>query len=151
MRIMIADSHSEVRAAMRLLLEEDSPTWIVVSEAANAIELINKARAANPRVILIDWELPGMSATPSSANLQPVNKIIVALKVIAPGAKIIILSMSAEVKDNAFKAGADGFLCKSEPPQHLVDAIRQVDRGLIKTQAQNPWAGISNIPVEPIE
>lgn len=151
MRIMIADSHPEVRAALRLMLEEDSPTWIVASEAANAIELINKARAANARVILIDWDLPGMSAAPSGASLQPVNKIIVALKAIAPGAKIVVLSTSAGTKENAFKAGADAFLCKSEPPQQLLEAIRQVDRGQIKAQAQNPWAGISNIPVEPIE
>ena len=64
MRIMIADSHPEVRAAMRLLLEEDSATWIVAAEASSAIELINKARSANPRVILVDWDLPGLRFGP---------------------------------------------------------------------------------------
>lgn len=151
MRIMIADSHPEVRAALRLLLEEDSPTWIVVSEASNAIELINRARSANPRIVLVDWDLPGMRVAPMSASFQRADKIIVALKAIAPKAKVIVLSTSPEVKDSVLHAGADAFMCKSEPPQQLLEMIRQIDRTIVDTQTQNPWTGISNIPVEPIE
>lgn len=151
MRIMIADSHPEVRAGLRLLLEEDSPTWIVVSEASNAIELINRARSANPRIVLVDWDLPGMRVTPMNASFQRADKIIVALKAIAPKAKVIVLSTSPEVKNIVLQAGADAFMCKSEPPQHLLELIRQIDQTMVDVQAQNPWTGISNIPVEPIE
>ena len=92
MRIMIADSHPEVRAALRLLLEEQAATWIVASEAGNAIELINRVRSANPRVILIDWDLPGMRVAQAGAGLQRADKIFLAISAISPKAKILVLS-----------------------------------------------------------
>lgn len=147
MRIMIADSHPEVRAALRLLLEEDSATWIVVAEAASAIELINRARSANPQVILVDWDLPGMQTAPLGADHQRADKIILALKAIAPKAKIMALSTSAEVKLAALQTGVDAFLCKSEPPQQLIVAIKKLEQSL--AEPATPWKNLPNIPIEP--
>lgn len=148
MRIMIADSHSEVRAAMRLLLEEDSATWIVAAEASSAIELINKARSANPRVILIDWDLPGMRFSPGNLDYQRADKILVALKAIAPKAKILVLSTLPETKNAIMQAGADAFLCKSESPQQLLGVIKQLEQGLGSDQPPS-WTSLPNIPIEP--
>ncbi len=148
MRIMIADSHPEVRAALRLLLEEDSPTWIVAAEATSAIELINKARSANPRVILLDWNLPGLHVSPVNVDHQRADKILVALKAIAPKAKIMVLSTTPDARNVVLQAGADAFLCKSESPQQLLAAIKQLEQGLPADQAPS-WSSLPNIPIEP--
>ncbi len=148
MRIMIADSHLEVRAAMRLLLEEDSATWIVAAEASSAIELINKARSANPRVILVDWDLPGLRFGPGNLDFQRTDKIFVALKAIAPKAKVLVLSTLPETKAAVIQAGADAFLCKSESPQQLLGVIKQFEQGLASDQPPS-WTTLPNIPIEP--
>lgn len=148
MRIMIADSHPEVRAALRLLLEEDTATWIVVAEATSAIELINKARSANPRVILVDWDLPGMRVAPLGGDNQRADRILVALKAIAPKAKIMVLGMSTGAKDAALQAGADAFLSKSESPQQLLAAIQRLEQELPGEQTP-PWTPLPNVPIEP--
>ncbi len=148
MRIMIADSHPEVRAALRLLLEEDSTTWIVVAEAASAIELISRARSANPRVILVDWDLPGLRGTPLGTDHQRTDKVILALKAIAPKAKVMVLSTSPEVKSAALQAGADAFMCKNEPPQQLLAAIKKLEQELSRNGTP-PWTKLPNIPIEP--
>lgn len=148
MRIMIADNHPEVRAALRLLLEEDSATWIVTAEASTAIELINKARSANPRIILIDWDLPGLRTAARNVDHQRADKVIVALKAIAPKAGIMVLSTSGEVKNAALQAGGDAFLCKSEPPQQLLAAIKQLEQGLPAEQAAT-WTTLPHLPIEP--
>ena len=151
MRIMIADSHPEVRAALRLLLEEQAATWIVASEAGNAIELINRVRSANPRVILIDWDLPGMRVAQAGAGLQRADKIFVALSAISPNTKILVLSTNPAVRDEAIRAGADVFLCKNEPPQRLMEAIQSLDIGIPEERTQPPWKPLPNLPVEPIK
>jgi DNA-binding NarL/FixJ family response regulator len=147
MRIMIADSHPEVRAALRLLLEEDSATWIVTAEASNAIELVNKARSANPRIILLDWDLPGLRAA-RYMDHQRVDKVIVALKAIAPKAGIMVLSTSGEEAKNALLAGADAFLCKSEPPQQLLAGIKELEQRLPLEQTAT-WSSLPHLPIEP--
>ena len=151
MRIMIADSHPEVRAALRLLLEEQAATWIVASEAGNAIELVNRVRSANPRVILIDWDLPGMRVTQAGAGSQRADKIFVALKAISPQTNILVLSTNPEARDEAMRAGGDAFLSKSEPPQRLMEAIQSLSVGIAEERAQPSWKPLPNLPVEPIK
>lgn len=148
MRIMIADSHPEVRAAMRLLLEEDSATWIVASEASSAIELINKTRSANPRVILVDWDLPGLRFGPGNFDFQRTDKIFVALRAIAPKAKVLVLGTLPESKTAVMQAGADAFICKSESPQQLLGVIKELEQGLASDQPPS-WTTLPNIPIEP--
>jgi DNA-binding NarL/FixJ family response regulator len=48
-----------------------------------------------------------------------------------PEVKMIVYSMYDEsiYAERALRAGASGYLMKTEPPERLVDAIRQVDRG----------------------
>lgn len=151
MRIMIAESNPEVRAALRLLLEEQAATWIVASEAANAIELVNKVRSANARIIIIDWDLPGMRVSPVNAGAQRADKIFVAIKAISPKSKILVLSTDPEAREEATRIGADAFLCKSDPPQRLMDAIRELDSGILEERPQPPWKPLPHLPVEPIK
>ena len=56
MRILLADDNAEIRAALRLLLEELGERDI--SEAADELQLLSVLGQSPVDVILLDWELP---------------------------------------------------------------------------------------------
>lgn len=88
---------------------------------ATAEEAIAKIPAQNPDVVLMDIGLPGMSGIDCVAQLKKLN----------PAPQIIMVTVY-EDSDRIFralKAGANGYLVKSSPPDELLDAVRDVDTG----------------------
>ncbi len=121
MRILLADDQAEVRSALRLLLEHE-PELEVVAEAEEAGVLLAQARAVRPDVVLLDWELPGvMAAVPGP---RPRAILMAALHEIHPGLSVVSLSGRPEARHTALAAGSDGFVCKGDPPDHLLAALR---------------------------
>ena len=115
MRILLADSQSRVRFALRSLLEEQ-PGLMVVGEATDCKELLAQAEAACPDLVLIDWDLPGMAGV----------DLLAALQKICPGLHVIALSSRPEVEQEALAAGARAFVSKAGPPEPLLAAIQSV-------------------------
>src|SRR5215469_18530007 len=74
-----------------------------------------------PDVVLMDIKLPGMS------GIQCVAEI----KKVLPTMQIIMVTVyeDSERIFRALKAGANGYLVKSSPPQQLLAAIRDVSQG----------------------
>lgn len=62
MRVFLADDQAKVRAALRLLLEQE-PGLSVVGEVTEAKDLLAQVQVTQPDVVLLDWELPGLRAT----------------------------------------------------------------------------------------
>lgn len=112
MRILLADSQAKVRFALRVLLEQQSD-FDVVGEAASSEELLAQTAQSCPDVVLLDWTL----ADPGAASLLP------ALHCECPGLGIIVLSGRPEDHQAALAAGADAFVSKGNPPEHLLAAI----------------------------
>jgi DNA-binding NarL/FixJ family response regulator len=112
-RVLIADDRSEVRSALRLLLEQEACAQ-VVGEIAAAHDLGERLCALRPDVVLLDWELPGLSDPAALRSLHLAQ----------PQARIIVLSSLPEVSDAALAAGADAFVSKVEPPEQLLAALR---------------------------
>jgi DNA-binding NarL/FixJ family response regulator len=112
MRVIIADDQPEVRSALKLLLEE-KPGVRVVGEASNSPELLRKVGECSPELILLDWELP--DNTPAD--------LISILHTRYPGLSIIALSSRPQMRKVALEAGARDFVCKSDPPEHLLTAL----------------------------
>jgi len=77
--------------------------------------------AKRPDVVLMDIKLPGMS------GIQCVAEI----KKIAPDMQIIMVTIyeDSERIFRALKAGANGYLVKSSPPEQLIEAIRDAYKG----------------------
>ena len=115
MRILLADSQSRVRFALRSLLEEQSGP-MVVYEVADCKELLAQAEVVCPDLVLIDWDLPGME----TIDLLP------ALHKACPGLHVIALSSQPEVEQEALAAGAQAFVSKAGPPEPLLAAIQSV-------------------------
>lgn len=119
-RILIADDHAIVRKGLRTLITSE-PGMEVVGEAADGIEVVERARSLGPDVILMDMMMPrqtGLEAIPQ-------------IKEEDPDARILVLTSFAE-DDKIFpaiKAGALGYLLKDSSPDQLLQAIHDVHRG----------------------
>jgi DNA-binding NarL/FixJ family response regulator len=98
---------------LRLLLEERLELE-VVGEAADNQELLIMLEDLRPDIVLLDWDLPGLStAAPMDALLG-----------IDHQAKLLVLGAQPESRPAALAAGADGFVSKADPPRRLLAAIR---------------------------
>lgn len=114
MHILLADRQPKVRYALRVLLERQ-PGVVIVGEAVNADDLISQARAKRPDLVLLDWDLPGLTPTGSLSFLRK----------ICPEMSVIALSGHAEARQGALGAGADAFASKVDPPERLLATIRE--------------------------
>ena len=110
--ILIADDQSNVRHALRLLLEQELAPE-VVQEAAKVKTLLAQVAYGCPELVLLDWGLPGM----------PVEDLLAALRQNCPALTIIVLSGQPEAEQDALRAGADAFVSKADPPERLLAAI----------------------------
>jgi len=108
----LADDQPKVCSALRLLLGQQ-PGIEVVGETAEAEALLAEIENTVPDLILLDWELPGLSR----------NGQFSALRDRYPNLKLVVLSGRPEARGNALRAGADAFVSKVEPPEHLLGTL----------------------------
>ena len=115
--IIVADDHVVIRKGLRTLLEEHRG-WKVVAEASNGREAVEKAARWRPDLVVLDLSMPelnGLEATP------------LILKA-APHARVVILTMhnTEELVDKTLKAGARGYVLKSDAERDLITALEAV-------------------------
>jgi DNA-binding NarL/FixJ family response regulator len=130
MRILVADDQPKVRFALRVLLERQSGLE-VISEAADAVDLLVQAMNACPDLVLLAWDLPGLA----ELDLVP------ALRRVCPAVVIIALSGRSEARRAALEGGVDAFVSKGDPPDGLLATIADC--------CPNPIQGISTRELEP--
>ena len=111
MRIFVADPQARVRFALRVLLERQ-PDVEVVGEVAGLQDLLSHAALPCADVILLDWDLVG-----------PGGGLLLSLRHDHPSLGVIVLSGRPEAREAAMSAGADAFVSKGNPPEHLLAAI----------------------------
>ncbi len=119
MRVLVADDQSTFLSAVRLLLEQE-PDVTIVAEVADAVTLLTEAAELHPDLVLLDWELPGMTSNRGRARV-----LFGALHASCPNIRIIVLSGRPEAGRHAVSVGADSFVSKAEPPERLLAALRQ--------------------------
>jgi len=100
---------------------ESAPDIKCLAAFASAEAALPQILAGNADVILMDIKLPGMS------GIQCVAEI----KKVMPAKQIIMVTIyeDSERIFRALKAGANGYLVKSSPPEQLLAAIRDVSTG----------------------
>ena len=122
-RILIVDDHSVVRQGLRMFLELDEDLE-VVGEAANGAEGVEKARALQPDVVLMDLLMPVMDG---ATAIKAIRRELVDVEVIALTS---VLEESA-VRD-AIRAGAVGYLLKDTEADELCRAIKAAAAGQVQ-------------------
>jgi DNA-binding NarL/FixJ family response regulator len=116
--VLLADDHPAIRAGVRAALEAGD-FW-VCAEASSAPEAVQAARQAEPKVCLLDIEMPGNGIT---AARQITSSL--------PATAVVMLTVSSRDSDlfEALLAGARGYLLKDIDPDRLPHALALVLAG----------------------
>lgn len=120
--VMVVDDHPMWRDAVARDLSEAG--FDVVATAGDGPQAVRRAKAANPDVLVLDLNLPGLPGV-------EVCKQLVGAEPGPPGPRVLVLSASGEHADvlEAVKSGATGYLLKSASTQELQDAVRRTAAG----------------------
>src|SRR5690349_3232735 len=119
-RILIADDHPLFRDGLRVLLES-VPDMRVLGEATTGNEVIARAQALQPDLILMDIKMPGTN------GIEATRRILLT----SPHIRILILTMFEDDESvfAAIRAGARGYLLKGAVQEETLRAIRAVASG----------------------
>ena len=126
-RILVVDDHSLFRRGVMALLGLD-PDFQVVGDAGDAGEAQRRARELQPDLILLDNHMPGVNGVDA----------LPALREAAPGARVIMLTVSEDEQDlaAALRNGACGYLLKTADNLELTQAIERAMRGVSSFSAE---------------
>jgi DNA-binding NarL/FixJ family response regulator len=119
-RTIIADDQELVRTGLRTILEVQ-PDIEIVGEAADGSEAVSRATRAAPDVVIMDIRMPVVD------GIEATSRIAQAL----PGTRVLILTSYGldQYVYETLRAGAAGFLLKTDRPERIVDAVRAVASG----------------------
>jgi len=121
-KILFVEDHTSFRQALKNIIQLENPS-IVIEEAADGKEALQKVDALHPDLIFMDIGFPGES------GLQITRKI----RENYPGMIIAVLTSYDEESDReaAFECGANYFISKNELNWNEIE-------GLIKSLSPNP-------------
>lgn len=119
-RILAVDDHAILREGVAALIGSQADMELV-AEAATGREAIDRHAAYGPHVTLVDLALPDMSGV----------DVIRTIRERTPRARFVVLTtFRGDVQAlRALKAGATGYLLKSQLRKDLLDTIRTVHAG----------------------
>ena len=95
--VLVADSRTHARSAIRLLLAQE-PDIVVVGETADVEAAVVAIAACRPEVVLLDWELPRRSLG------QSCDSAVAAFRVASPESFVIALSGRPEASRSIMKS-----------------------------------------------
>src|SRR5262249_42098477 len=118
-RILLVDDHPLTRSALSGLLMQHG--FDVVGEAEDGGTAVERAAALDPDLILLDLSMPGIDGVTALPRLREA----------APHCEVVVLTASGTEENllGAIRAGAAGYLLKSEPPERIVGFLRGVANG----------------------
>lgn len=116
-KILLADDHGTVRAGVRALLEA-VPGWTVCAETGDGREAVELAKQHDPQIAVVDLTMPGLNGLDASRQIRRD----------LPKCEILILTMhrSEQLVPEILKAGAIGYVLKSDPADKITDAIQHL-------------------------
>lgn len=119
-RVLLVDDHTILREGVRALLA-DEPEIVVVGEAGDGQEALEKVEALRPDIVLMDMVMPRMNGLEATGEIKRRY----------PETKVLILSMydDDEYVQQVIQAGASGYLLKGMAADDLILAIREVHAG----------------------
>ena len=120
-RCLIADGHALVRHGMRRLLE-DEPDIEVVDEAGGTDEALQKLTDLQPDLVLMEATMPGL----------PDEEIVRLIQHTSPRTRLVFLTAHGDGASalHGLQAGAMGYVHKDTSASNLVQAVRDVYRGI---------------------
>ena len=118
-KILIVDDHAFIRRGIQSLLHP-FPEWELCGEADNGKDAIRMAGELRPDVIIMDVTMPGVNGIEATLAIRKAH----------PEVMIVLLTLheSADLVRIAFRAGARGYVLKTDAEQELLKALQAVIR-----------------------
>ena len=119
-KILIVDDHAVVRDGLSTMLRRREDL-VVVGDARNGREAVEKVSDLRPDVTLMDLRMPEVNGVEAMRRIREEN----------PETKFIVLTTydTDEYIFDAIEAGAKGYLLKDASREELFQAVRAVHRG----------------------
>ena len=118
LRTLIVEDHEELRDFLRLTLQNEA-RCILIGEAVDGMQAVQKAEELQPDLILLDLSLPKINGMEALRRIRKRS----------PCSKLVILSQdsSPDIVGEALRLGAVGYLLKSDANNlsQAVDAVLQ--------------------------
>jgi DNA-binding NarL/FixJ family response regulator len=119
-RVLLADDHAIMRSGLRAILAKQ-PGIEVCCEASNGLEAVELVKKSKPDLVILDLTMPEMDGLAAAHAISEAS----------PETAILILTMHflKEIARDVLRAGARGYLLKSDAETDLLGAIEQIRRG----------------------
>lgn len=117
-RVLLADDHTLVLEGFKKLLEEHSQ---VVGTVGDGRALLEAAKRLRPDIVVLDISMPKLNGLDAARRLRK----------IVPQARLIFVTVHADSDyvNQAFQAGASGYLLKRSAGSELLQAVQAVANG----------------------
>lgn len=122
MKVLIADDHSLIRSAMKILMQNQG--YDVVAEATNGADAVQLARLHHVDLMVLDITMPGLDGLD---GLEVINRV----RASGLNTRILVLTSQSPLfySQRCMKAGAAGFITKSQDLTELLRAIKVIMDG----------------------
>jgi DNA-binding NarL/FixJ family response regulator len=119
-KVLLVEDHPMFRERLALLINKDLG-MAVCGEADNIADAMSIIRELQPDIAIVDISLRGSSGLELIKDLRAEGFTL----------PVLVLSMHAEelYAERALRAGAKGYIMKSEASSDVLEAIRTVQRG----------------------
>lgn len=116
-RVLVVDDHTVIRRGIQNILRA-WPEWEISGEAASGEEAVELTKELKPDIVLMDISMPGMGGLEATKLIRKIY----------PQAKILMLTLhdSPEWAEMALRAGARGYVLKSDSEGELLRALKVV-------------------------
>ena len=117
-KLLLADDHAILLDGVRKLLESE---YEIVGSAADGRELVASALRLSPDVVLLDIGMPLLNGIEAARQIQRT----------APHVKVVFLTQQSHKSyvQEAFRAGALGYILKQSAATELLQGLREVLQG----------------------
>lgn len=120
-RVLLVDDQDLVRAGFRAILETEDDI-VIVGEARDGAEAVEKAVTLRPDVVCLDVQMPGVDGIEATRRMAASGSV-------SAGILILTTFNRDDYLFEALQAGASGFLLKNTSPEKLIEAVKTIARG----------------------
>lgn len=119
-RIVIADDHDVVRRGLRAILDGVNG-YHVVGEAANGRDAVALAIRLRPDLVCMDVSMPELNGFEATRRIRAA----------VPSTQVLVLTIheSEQTLAEVLRAGAQGYVVKSDAARTLIEAVASVAGG----------------------
>ncbi len=118
--ILLADDHKLVRQGLRTMLES-RPDLKVIGEAADGLEVLEKAAELQPHVILMDIMMPNLNGIEAARQIRQ--------RGLKTGIVFLSMHANASYAVRALHSGALGYVIKDADFSEILQAIYNAAEG----------------------